>query len=68
MIRASIGFESQPWRTWGNCGHLSRLDSHTVKETLSGLESHTGDDRLNWGLSLIEDVISTVKVESYEHA
>ena len=68
MIRASIGFEPQPWRTWGKGGHLCGLESHTVKDTLGGLESHTGDGRLNWGLSLIEDPISTAKVESYEHA
>ena len=43
MIRASIGFEPQPWRTWGKGGHLSGLESHTVKDTLGGIESHTGD-------------------------
>lgn len=44
------------------------FESHMVKETVSGLESHMGDGRLNRGLSFVEDPISTVKVESYEHA
>lgn len=48
MIHASIGFESQLWRTWGKGGHLSGLESHMVKDTQYGLESHTSDDRLNW--------------------
>ena len=47
MIRALIGFEPQQWRTWGKVGYLSGLEAHMVKDTLSGLEAHTGDNRLD---------------------
>lgn len=47
IIHASIGSESQPWRTWGKGGHLSGFESHMVKDTLSGFESHMSDGCLN---------------------
>lgn len=44
MIRDSNGFESQPWHSiWGKGGHLSRFESHTMKDTQSRFESHTSD-------------------------
>lgn len=67
IIHASIRFESQLWWACGKGWHLSGLDSHTMKDNLSGLESDTGDSRLNlveyhWGPDIHP------KVESYEHA